>query len=485
MTDMATEELGESLLQYLPVLIWASDTHGKIIYVNETLLEFRGRSMKEETGSKGIQGIHQDDEEACLSQLLEHLETRTPFDCECRLQREDGTYRWMQNLGRPRYNESGEFIGFAGSLIDISDRKQATEHRALSQKQLIAAQHLANVGSWEWDMEKDQVVWSDELFQIFGLAPGTPVDFSRYTSFLHPEDRERVEETIRVAITHQRPYRFHHRIINTRGEVRWLHSLGETVVDDKGKPTGLIGTAQDVTDLKNAEALIKDKNRELQQTNQSLEEFAHVTSHDLKAPLRAISNLAQWLYDDNYTALGKEGQEHLKLIINKAQAMHRLIESILEYSRAGAAAGKKEPCDVRLILENTLTMITVPKNITLKIPEVLPVMQCERTKLLQVFSNLISNAIRYNDKPHGLIEIKYKDLPSFHEFSVLDNGKGIHPKYHQSIFKMFETLDKDSMPDSSGIGLALVKKIIAGYGGAIKVKSEPGKGSEFIFTIMK
>lgn len=223
-----------------------------------------------------------------------------------------------------------------------------------------------------------------------------------------------------------------------------------------------------------------DKNiRELKNRNTELNKFAYVVSHDLKAPIRGIHNVVSWIEEDHDRELSPELKKYLQIIPQKTQRMEALINGLLDYARLNIKAAPEKINTNALVHEITDSIIT--RNIILEIED-LPDLYTERIKLEQVFSNLISNAVKYTPQEGGKIKISCRIFSEFYEFSVKDNGIGIAREYHQKIFEIFQTLREQNEQESTGVGLAIVKKIIDDHQEDIMVKSELGKGAEFIFT---
>ncbi|MEX0968121.1 MAG: ATP-binding protein [Bacteroidia bacterium] len=265
----------------------------------------------------------------------------------------------------------------------------------------------------------------------------------------------------------------------------WFDVSFVPVYDDHAEIIGGLAVLNDITARKMVEEELRQKNEELKASNKELQQFAYIASHDLKAPLRGISTLSQWLLEDYGEKLGEEGRSSLILLQERAKRMHRLIEGILQYSRIGRMRESIEETDVNVVLSELPKLLTIPKNIELIINKDLPVLEMEVTHINQIFLNLVGNAVKYNDKEKGEVRIKYSDLGDRHQFTVSDNGPGIDPKYHERIFEMFQTLQPDEDTESTGIGLTVVKKIVEFYGGEIIVDSEEEKGAAFIFTLPK
>jgi len=262
----------------------------------------------------------------------------------------------------------------------------------------------------------------------------------------------------------------------------WLIS-GAPNFDIQGNQIGSIGIHLDITELKSLEEQKEALLKELARSNDELQEYAHVVSHDLKSPLRSINALVNWIKDDNAGKLDDETTKNLELIDSTLEKMEHLISDVLQYSSVTSEAKVFQDVPVVEVLHDIIEILHIPEHITVTIPEDLPVIKADKVKIQQLFQNLISNSVRYNDKEQGIISIGYKDASKYHQFSVSDNGVGIKKEYHEKIFKIFQSLNKSK--ESSGIGLTIVKKIIDIYKGDIWLESEPGKGTTFYFTIAK
>jgi len=225
--------------------------------------------------------------------------------------------------------------------------------------------------------------------------------------------------------------------------------------------------------------------RELRRSNKELQDFAYVTAHDLKAPLRGIGTLTDWITSDYADKLDTQGQEQLHLLKGRVSRMSELIDSILHYSEIGRTAKCLERVDLRVLVPEVIAQVAPPPTIRVTIEDTLPVVISERVRLIQVFQNLISNAVKYMDKPQGIIRIGCFEQEQYWTFSVADNGPGIDQKYFGKIFEMFQTLARRDELESTGIGLAVVKKIVELHGGTVWVESTVGEGTTFFFTLPK
>ncbi len=233
------------------------------------------------------------------------------------------------------------------------------------------------------------------------------------------------------------------------------------------------------------EERVKKRTTDLEAANKELQNFAQIVSHDLKAPLRGINQLACWLIEDYAEAFGEEGKKMVHLLIGRVKRMDNLIDGILQYSRAGRIKGKVEHIALNTLVRDIAEMLAPPENIHIHIKDVLPVVIGDTTQITQVFQNLLSNAVKYIDTSEGDITVHCVDEGEHWTFSVVDNGPGIDPKHHEKIFQIFQTLAPRDERESTGIGLSLVKKIVELHGGRVWVESGKGLGSTFYFTLKK
>ena len=406
----------------------------------------------------------------------------------------------------PRWHDGGTFpLGVATTDADVL----IAELRRREQ-QLRESQRIAHIGSWEWDLATDRIEWSEELFRIWGLDPGEPFSYDAYIERLPPQDRERIQKLVTEAIEARGSYVVEHRIVLPDGTERWILGRGTVVCDGHGKPVKVRGTAQDITDRRQTEeralALFREqyereraeREREelrgraeqlavlaaaLERSNRELDAFAYAASHDLRAPLRGIANLAQWIEEDLQESMSEETREMLALMRTRMHRMESLIEGILQYSRAGRAHEQPVSVDVGRLVRETVDLLS-PDTAIISVQVDLPVIVSEPTPLRQVFQNLIGNAIKHGGD--GVqIDIEATDAGTFWEFSVSDNGPGVPPEYHERIWGIFQTLEARDRVEGTGIGLSLVKKLVEAQDGKVGIASSAAGGARFWFLWRK
>ncbi|HZM03642.1 MAG TPA: PAS domain-containing protein [Candidatus Saccharimonadales bacterium] len=269
------------------------------------------------------------------------------------------------------------------------------------------------------------------------------------------------------------------------GTLYWVDTTIVPFLGIDGKPAQYVAIRADITERKRAQERQNELMGELKEINEQLNQFAYVVSHDLKAPLRAISSLADWLITDYGDKVGEAGREQFAMLLGRTKRMNSLVDGILRYSRITRQHEEQVTVDVNVLLREVSEMLSPPPGMVLHIAPGLPTVQCERTRLTQVFENLISNAVKYMGKPAGDIYVGCEDAGRHWKFSVRDTGPGIEERYFEKIFQIFQTLAARDDRESTGIGLAIVKKNVELSGGRVWVESKPGEGSAFFFLIPK
>ena len=298
-----------------------------------------------------------------------------------------------------------------------------------------------------------------------------------------PSEQKRVSKAFKILVKEGAITNFEVNICVKKREQKLVHINASLIFDTNNIPIAAQGIVRDVTEIHN---LHKQKERlleQLEKSNKELQEYAHVVSHDLKSPLRSIYALVNWLKEDNMDKLDADSLQHIYHIESTLEKMEQLIKDVLTYSSINTIRNKKDDVDISSVLNHVIEMMFVPDNIKICIHSKMPVLKGDKTKLQQLFQNLIGNAIKYNDKENGIIQIKATELDNYFQFSIIDNGIGIEKKYHKTIFKVFHSIEKKK--NSSGIGLSIVKKIVQLHDGKIWIESIPAQGTTFHFTLKK
>lgn len=236
------------------------------------------------------------------------------------------------------------------------------------------------------------------------------------------------------------------------------------------------------TQLTQTTTILNQTQTALEKRTQELEQFAYVASHDLKAPLRAIANLSEWIEDDISEQLEEENLHQLQLLRGRVHRLEGLIEGLLQYSRAGRLNALPEWVDTALLLRQVIDKIQPPTQFTINILPGMPCLLTARLPLQLVFTHLIENAIKHHPTPAGNVSISFQEQPDAYQFIVEDNGAGIAPQFHERVFAIFQTLKARDQAEHTGIGLAIAKKLVETKGGSIQLESQEGQGAKFAFT---
>jgi PAS domain S-box-containing protein len=411
--------------------------------------------------------------------------------------------KFFDYIYQPLRDESGYVYGLMTHAVDVTaevQSRRALELRTQELEGVAARLRLAaeagRLGTWEWELPSRRVLWSPEIERIHGLELGTfPGTFEAYQSDLHPDDRERVLAQVEETIANRTPYLIEYRIIRPDNEVRWIEARGQMFLGTDGQPERVVGICMDITERKRVEATVIEAERVareraeelthltdvLKRMNAELDAFAYAASHDLRAPLRGIANLAQWIEEDlsGSGELKAETSEMLGLMRNRMHRMEALIEGILQYSRAGRMDTKVETVDTHRLLQEVVDLLSAP-GAKIEVGE-MPTLETTFHPLQQVFMNLIGNALKYAGRPDPVVQVTARAEGRFYEFSVADNGPGIPAEYHDRIWGIFQTLEARDRVEATGIGLSLVKKLVEANGGRVWVESDPGQGATFRF----
>ena len=366
---------------------------------------------------------------------------------------------------------------------EIEQRKQAEEERALRDRSINSATNgILIADARQPDMP---TVYCNAAFEkITGYAAEEVL--GQNCRFLQGTDhRQPGLDAIRRAILQGTEAKAELRNYRKDGSLFWNELYIAPVRDPQGGLTHFIGIQTDITQRKHQEIELANKTRELAQSNAELQQFAYVASHDLQEPLRMVASYTQLLGKRYRGQLDKDADEFIGYAVDGATRMQRLIRDLLEYSRVGAERQSFEETDCELVFQQAMQNLSA--SVRERHAEVthdpLPTVQAGPTHLIQVFQNLIGNALKFQGDAPPKIHVGAKALPDGWEFSVRDNGVGIPDDQLDRIFAIFQRLHGQSEYPGTGIGLAICKRIVGKYGGQIRAESEPGHGSTFYFTL--
>jgi PAS domain S-box-containing protein len=494
----------------------------KRIYVSKNIEQTLGYSVDQlETISDSTTGnlLHPDDRERMMNRLEQYKTSKDEnFVFEYRSKHANGEWKWLRSYESVyKRDEKGLPTQIVGSVVDVTERKKAeTELQRLNadlekrvQENTAEIQEsyqqvkmiLESLPQMAWTATPDGHMdyfsksWQDYLGSSF-----KPHETDKWDKMINPEDLSRIQEAWTFAIKNGTPFEVENRIKRGSDHTdRWFLSKAVPLKDNTGKIIKWVGTSTDIQEQKTITEDLEKKisertaelmlsNVELTRTNRDLQQFAYVASHDLKEPLRMVSSYLQLLNKSLNGKLDTEQKEFMNYISSGADRMNALIRDLLNYSRI-----MKDPASLQKIDCNNILEI-VKQNLTAIIEETgteikstkLPVITGIESQLIQLFQNLIANAIKFRKKDTtSQIDIKAVSEPHEWLFSVKDNGLGIAPQFKDKIFIIFQRLHNNADYPGTGIGLSVCKKIVELYGGKIWFDSMPGEGTTFYFTIPK
>jgi PAS domain S-box-containing protein len=429
--------------------------------------------------------IHYDDL-AKLDELDELvIKSGEDYNTIYRLLFPDNRIKYISETGRPFKNKKGDIVGVQGSVQCVTEKTLADQKIAEKSKAIYDIRAALDESSIVTITDEKGVITfvNDKFCSISKYSREELIGQYHYVD--NPEYRlNKFIKNIWKTIESGKVWKGDVKNRAKDGSYYWVHSTIVPFLDSKGNPYQYIAISSDVTEQKIATENLDEALVSLEKNNKELDQFAYIISHDLKAPLRAIHSLSEWIVED-MPEMPVVVSDNFGLLKGRVQRMENLINGVLEYSRIGRTKIKREAVDVKQILDQIAETLLPEKDFEIAIKGNFPEIIVAKILLQQVFSNLISNAVKYNDKPIGKVECYYDSTPGFHQFSVKDNGPGIPKQYRKKVFQVFQTIEARDKKESTGIGLSIVQKIIEEKGGSVRIESEENKGTIFIFTLPK
>jgi PAS domain S-box-containing protein len=485
------------LIAASPAITFLFDiVNNKEIFVSGKVKEVMGYTP-DELMSMGenviLQLTHPDDIEI-IARSLEDLVTHNNDavgQAEYRFLYKDGNYKWLRTYYVVfRRDEFGLPVELLGKTFEITSEKETALALQKREQQLLEAQVLAHIGSYEWNINAHHSVNTPEVYRIFEMDEEEK--FEEFMSHVHPDDLQKVKDGLAKAFStgyYDCEYRY---IRNGHEKVVW--SLGK-VQFKNGQPVRMIGTVQDITEMKAIEKELLEKTRQLEESNKSLQQFASVASHDLKEPLRKISMFADIVMEAEKESISQNSMDRLMRMQASSKSMMQMIQDILAFSMLEVKQ-QKERISLDDLLKEILDLLD--ERIKEKRAEImydhLPEVNVIASQFRQMLQNLISNALKFSKKdvaPKIQIHCTWINQPvenlkpawKYLQLTICDNGIGIEEEYLETIFDLFKRLHPKAEYEGSGLGLAITKRIVDNHEGKIEVSSKPGEGACFFITI--
>ena len=474
----------KTLAEVAPVGIFHCDRDGVIKYANGRLIEMIGVTSQEEVGTAWGHALHPDDHDRVLAAWAHTVETGQPFRSEHRFMHPDSSVTWVLGQASTVSGEDGTVMGFVGTLTDVTEDKAKEERFRLVVESAPCGMLMVN-------SEGRITLINSQIETLFGYSRsellGWPVEQLIPTRFrhAHPEMRETFGHAPRVRSMGVGRDLFGLRKDGTEFPVEV--GLNPIQIEDD---VYVLATVVDITERKHAEQQLEQQAAELSRSNQELEQFAYVASHDLQEPLRMVSSYCGLLARRYKGKIDQDADEFIQFAVEGATRMKDLIDDLLTYSRVGRRGAAP------IAIEAMKSARAAVSNLQIAITERGAVIHCDSlptvfadpTQLIQVFQNLIGNALKFSGERPPVIRISAcnisggKGVPQW-RFSVQDNGIGFDQQYSERVFAIFQRLHTRAEYPGNGMGLAIVKKIVERHGGKIWVESTPGVGTTFFFTL--
>jgi PAS domain S-box-containing protein len=452
-----------------------------------------------------------EDRESVLSAIEKSVSDNTTFNAVYRIHAAD-EIRWIHASGLPVYNADGKPIQIAGVMANITDQKtaeikigNALAEIKLNHEKLNVIINASELGTWELNVKSGVVEYSGKYIEFLGYEKDTEMTHEQLIAHLHPDDLPIREKAFQEAFA-TGTLRYETRLVWKDGSVHWIEGRGKVFYDADGSPLKMIGTIRDLTDektfsdklekiVRERTGELKENNEKLERMNKELQSFAYISSHDLQEPLRKIQTFTSWIDEKESQNLSGEGKQYFKRIQNAAERMQALIDDLLSYSQTDIADRKFEKADLNLLIEDVKSDLNdelEQKNAVVETNG-----NCEIRvipfQFRQLIYNLVSNSLKFSDpekKPviridctiatgRELKELKLASADSYCHIRVSDNGIGFEQQYADRIFELFQRLHGKLEYTGTGIGLAIVKKIVENHNGVITANARFGEGASF------
>jgi PAS domain S-box-containing protein len=473
-----------------PVLIWMAGVDKLCTFFNKPWLEFTGRSVEQELGNGWAEGVHADDLQRCLETYTEAFDARKPFVMQYRLRRRDGEYRWVSDDGVPRYDTLGQFAGYIGSCVDITELLKKEEALREFEERVTLAARAANLGVWEMDTTTNEIWMSDMARTLYQFDPKRRVDHAALQDRVHPEDRELRNSAVKTAVETQSEYEIEYRLLLPDGTLRWIGGRGRCVTGENRKGARLIGVSIDITPRKLAEAEARQYHEQVGHLSRvaAVGELAASIAHEVNQPLSGIISNAgagRRLLDRGDVEL-RELQDLFDDIVADGRRAGDVIRGVQSMVRKGAPA--RQRVNLNDLVINVARMINPAATLqsceveTLLEPN-LPPVEADPIQLQQVLLNLVINSFdAMRDTPlssRKVVIVTERNADDAIRASVRDYGVGISEEARDQIFDHFFTTKAQGL----GMGLAIVRSIVESHGGTVGGENVADGGAQFQFVL--
>ena len=431
--------------------------------------------------------LHPDDSDRVLQATQAHLDTAVPYKSEYRLKHKEGHYIWVQDNARASRDSNNRALRMIGTIEDITERKLRSLHlRELNERWTLAAK-LSAMGYWKIDLVENTLDWSEEIYKIHKVSPETfTPSVEAALKFYHEDDRDFVTQKIQSAIEDAKPFDFEARLVLRDNDQRMVSAKSSVDLDETGRAVSIFGVFRDITKDREREAALKALLDELSRSNEELNRFSYVCSHDMKEPVRMIEAMSEMLLDPKILSDHEQRDELLNRINTNMSRLRGIIDSLLAYSRVEA---KVEFTAIPLdkVMEEVMEALSL--NIAEQDAEIdvgkMPVIHGARVHFVQLFQNLLGNAMKHANKEEPHVRIRSKTKANKIIITVEDDGPGIPKASQDRVFELFGRLKRRDETDGTGLGLSICKKIVNQYEGTIECSDSELGGAKFTIELPK
>lgn len=468
---------------------WEFDLLTEKITWSEQVFRMFGRDPAQgepKTFAELQQLIHVDDRDRHQQVVQACIQTTQPYDVECRICRTDGTIGTMQARGEACLDAAGNILQLTGTVLDITERKQVdTQLRTVSERLTLALEAGA-IGTWDTDLIHD-AIWDDRMYAIYGLQHlGRAVTYQDWRDRVHPDDLAATEQDFQAAIRGDGEFDVEFRIWRTDHQLRWIKARASVQRDVNNSPIRMIGINYDITDSKQAETKILQTTAQLAASNQELEAFAYSVSHDLRAPLRAISGFSKALLEDYGDRFDAEAKSYFSRIQHNVQRMGGLIDDLLRLSRVSRSEMQYTTLDLSTLVQEQIRELqaTAPERIVEWIVAPTAIVDADPTLMQVAIANLLENAWKFTSH-HATARIEFGIINEGkgHTYFIRDDGAGFNMAYASKLFGVFQRLHNTDEFPGTGIGLATVQRALHRHGGRVWAEGQIEQGATIYFYL--
>jgi len=527
LAEELTRDLSESEQKYRTLadsgqaLIWAAGTDKLCYHFNRVWLEFTGRTLKQEIDNGWTEGVYPEDLQRCLDVYVTAFDRHDKFSMDYRLKRHDGQYRWIEDNGSPSYNSTGEFIGYIGHCIDITDRKHAEDALRMSISRFEFAMNAADMAWWELEMPAGRVLFGNRKAEMLGFPPDKFKYYKDFTDLVHPDDYDYMMVAMRGHLNGKfDKYETEYRILTESNDYKWFYDVGSVVKSgSNSKQIKIAGIVLDITERKTAQLALVKLNEDLQESkllaeealadgnvlveeltktkeklekiNSEKDKLFSIIAHDLRSPFQGFIGITEIFAEsiDDFSQSEISGMS--KEMNEEAKKLFRLLGNLLDWARMQQGVISFDPIEIVLseIVSQNIDIIT--KRGKQKGIEIIyetdqnQTVFADEAMLNTILRNLLSNAVKFT-RQGGKVSVSSKETENnMVELSVTDSGIGMPEDLSEKLFNMAEKVGRRGTDDesSTGLGLLLCKEFVEKNGGRIRVESQENIGSTFYFTL--